>query len=197
MSFRNHAKECGAAAALALALTLAGPAVAADDMPGAVYTAANNMPLPSAPAMPAVSDWRPAWWNSSYTAIVLPDSRTRDQWLRECHRRMTPNYAYGDYYGRYRDRDRRRHGRDRDRIDGYASGNGECEAYFDDYYRDQAEYAQRAYAYSYQSQATTDQSGQRQVEEVVTERYEPIRTRIIERRRARSVIHDKRIRIAP
>jgi hypothetical protein len=195
MSFRTHAKKCGGAAALALAL--ATPAVAADELPGAAPAAANTMPMPSAPPLPAVSDWRPAWWNPSYTAIVLPDSRTRDGWLRECHRRMTPTYGYGDYYRRYRDRDGRRHGRDRGHDESYAPGHDNCEAYFDDYYRYQAEYAQRAYAYAYQSQATTYQSGQRQVEEVVTERYEPIRSRIIPQRRARRVIHGKRIRVAP
>ena len=191
MSFRTHAKECGAAAALALALALTSPAVAADELAGAASAAANNMPLPGA------SDWHPAWWNSSYTAIVLPDSRTRDQWLRECHRRMTPSYDYGDYYRPDRMHGGRRHGRDRDRVESYAQGQDNCEAYFDDYYRYYADYAQRAYAYSYQAQSTTYQSGQRQVEEVVTERYEPIRSRIIERRQFRPVIHDKRIRVAP
>jgi hypothetical protein len=201
MSLRTHAKECGVAAALALALTLAAPALAAAEAPGA--DAANNMPLhvappiPPAPPLPTVSDWRPAWWNPSYTAIVLPDSRTRGDWLRECHRRMTPSYDYGDDYRPYRDRrDRggRRHGRDRGHGESYAQGKDNCEAYFDDYYRYQAEYAQRAYAHSYQTQTTSYQGGQRQVEEVVTERYEPIRSRIIERR---PVIRDKRIRVAP
>jgi hypothetical protein len=184
MSFRTNAMNCGAGTALALALTLAttlaSPAVAA-----------NNMPLPPAPDIRP--EWRPEWRGASTSAILLPDSRTRDAWLRECRRRTAYYYDNGGYYRRGR-----HHDRDRGHIDGYAPGYDYCEAYFDDYYRT---YTQRGYAFiypvpTYQS-ATTYQSGQRQVEEVLTERYEPIRSRIIERRRARPVIHDKRIRVAP
>jgi len=185
--------KCGAKVALALALVTSLAACAsADKRPRSMPVAVNPIPLPPP------GEWRPSWWNDSYTAIVLPDSRAREQWLRECHRRMTPVYDYGSYdnYGDYY-RSARRHGHDRGHVEDYTRGNDNCEAYFDDYYHYQAAYAQRAYASSYQSQTTTYQSGGRQVEEVVTERYEPIRSRIIQHRRARPVIHDKRIRIAP
>ena len=109
------------------------------------------------------------------------------------------------YYdnGGYFRHSHRRHN-DRDRQGGYVPGYDYCEAYFDDYYRT---YTQPGYGYAYPAMMmmrpmamapmTTYQSGQRQVSEVVTERYEPIRSRIIQHRRARPVIHDKRIRIAP
>lgn len=193
MSFRTIAMNCGPGTALALALTLAAPAMAAGELPGdaPAYTAANDMPLPAAPDMRP--EWRPELRGAATSAVLLPDSRTRDAWLRECRRRTAYYYDNGGYY-----RQGRHHDRNRGQMDGYAPAFDYCEAYFDDYYRT---YTQRGYAYAYQAptyqSAATYQSGQRQVEEVVTERYEPIRSRIIERRRARPVIHDKRIRVAP
>ena len=196
MSFRTIAMNCGSGTALALALTLtttlATPATAADALPGAGanYTATNAMPLPAVPDMRP--EWRPELRGASASEVLLPDSRTRDAWLRECRHRMAYYYDNGGYYRRNRHHKNRGHG------DGIAPGYDYCEAYFDDYYRTYTRPA-LAYAYAmpaYQS-ATTNQPGQRQVEEVVTERYEPIRSRVIQTRRPRPVIHDKRIRIAP
>lgn len=196
MSFRTIAMNCGAGTALALALTLtttlATPATAAEELPGAgaTYAAANDMPLPATPDLRP--EWRPEWRGDTTSSVLLPDSRTRDAWLRECRRRTAYYYDNGGHYRRGRHHD------DRSHDAGYAPGYDYCEAYFDDYYRT---YTRPAYAYAYQvpsyQSATTYQTGQRQVEEVVTERYEPVRSRIIQPRRARRVIHDKRIRIAP
>ena len=180
--------NCGAGTALALALTLATPAAAADELPGAGYTtAANDMPLPPAPDMRP--EWRPELRGATTSAALLPDSRTRDVWLRECRRRTAYYYGNGGFY-----RQNRHHNRDREQVEGYAPGYDYCEAYFDDYYRT---YTRPGYAYAYQAPVTTYQTGQQQVEEVVTERYEPIRSRIIQHRQFRPVIHDKRIRVAP
>ena len=109
--------------------------------------------------------------------VLLPDSRARDAWLGECRHRTAYYYDNGGYY-----RHNRRHGHDdRGRQGGYAPGYDYCEAYFDDYYRTY----RPSYAYSYAAptsqSAATYQTGERQVSEVVTERYEPIRSRIIQR----------------
>ena len=193
---------------MALALTMATPATAADELPGdapaynaPAYAAANDMPLPAAPDMRP--EWRPELRGAATSAALLPDSRTRDAWLRECRHRMAFYYDNGGYFRGRRHGDRRHHD-DRSDHGGYAPGYDYCEAYFEDYYRT---YTQPGYAYAYPAMVmmrpvamapvTTYQSGQQQVSEVVTERYEPIRSRIIQHRRARRVIHDKRIRIAP
>lgn len=189
MSFRAIAMICSAGSALALAL--ATPTAAAE-LPGNApsYAPANDMPLPAAP------DMRPEWRGGGTTAALLPDSRTRDAWLGECRHRTALYYDNGGNYRR-----RRHHDRDRSHMDGRAPGYDYCEAYFDDYYRT---YTQPGYAYAYPAMVTmrpvsmvpTYQSG-RQVEEIVTERYEPIRSRIIPGRRVRPTVHDKRIRVAP
>ena len=195
MSFRAIAMICSASSALALALTT--PA-AAGELPGdgasyaPAYAPAIDMPLPAAP------DMRPEWRGGGTTSVaLLPDSRTRDAWLRECRHRTAYYYDNGGNYRRHRHNDR-----DRGHNVAYAQGYDYCEAYFDDYYRT---YTQPGYAYAYPAMVTmrpvamqqTYQSGQQQVEEVVTERYEPIRSRIIPRRWHRPAVHDKRIRIAP
>ena len=195
--------NCGAGTALALALTLATPALAAGELPGdapayaPAYAPANDMPLPAAPDMRP--EWRPELRGETTSAAFLPDSRTREAWLRECRHRTAFYYDNGGYYRRSR-----HHDRDHDHRDGYSQGYDYCEAYFDDYYRT---YTQPGYAYAYPAMVsmrpvamapvTTYQTGQRQVEEVVTERYEPIRSRVIQHRRIRPLTHDKRIRIAP
>ena len=215
MSFRTIAMNCGAGTALALALmpttTLATPELAAAELPGATYAGApaNDMPLPSAPAAPDMRpEWRPEmrpemrqemrpeFRSASTGSALMPDSRTREAWLGECRHRTALYYDNG---GNHR---RKRHHRDHGRLAGSAPGYDYCEAYFDDYYRT---YTQRAYAYPAMmmmqpmtmAPVTTYQTSQPQVSEVVTERYVPIRTRVIRHRRARPVIHDKRIRVAP
>ncbi|MEO6716674.1 MAG: hypothetical protein ABIM50_05435 [Novosphingobium sp.] len=163
-------------------------AIAAEELPGAgaSYTAANDIPMPAAPDVRP--EWRPQWRGAATSSVLLPDSRTRDAWLRECRHRTSYYYDDGGHYRHDRRHDQRHDG-------GYAPSYDYCEAYFDDYYRT---YTRPAVAYAYQmpsyQSATTYQSGPWQVEEVVTERYEPLRSRIIQHRRARP---DKRIRIAP
>ena len=135
---------------------------------------------------------------------MQPDGRARDAWLRECRRR-TAMYYDNDGYRHHRRHDRHdRHDRQWDR--GYEGGYDYCEAYFDDYYRT---YTQPGYGYGYgypqmgyvlpvpmMMQQQVYQTRQ-PVEEVVTEEYVPMRSRIIERRPARRIIRDKRIRVAP
>jgi hypothetical protein len=196
MSFRGIAMSCGAGTALALALTLATPAAAANELPGVAptYTAPNDMPLPSAPDMRP--EWRPG---ATPSAALLPDSRTRDAWLGECRRRTAFYYDNGGHHHHHR-----HHDKGRGQMSSNAPGYDYCEAYFDDYYRT---YTQPGYAYAYPAMVTmrpvamapvtTYQNGGQRVEEVVTERYEPIRSRVIPRRRVHHIIHDKRIRVAP
>ena len=183
--------SCGVGSALALALTLATPAAAADGYPGAPPAGAgNDMPLPGAP------DMRPEWHGGNANVALMPDSQTRAAWLGECRHRMAFYYENGGFYRRgYR------HHHDGDHNDGYAPGYDYCEAYFDDYYRT---YTQPGYAYAYPAMvsmrptfmAPSYQSAGQRSEEVVTERYEPVRSWVIPHRRARRSIHDKRIRVA-
>jgi hypothetical protein len=190
MSLRPTATISGAGSAFALALMLATPAAGAalgGEMPG-------DAP-PPAHDMPGGHDMRPMWQGGA-SAAGMPDARTRDAWLRECHRRTEL------YYDGYGDRHHRRHGDDHhDSGPGYSY----CEAYFDDYYRT---YAQPGYAHAYampmmahvrpmaMAPAPMAQSSQ-PCEEVVTEEYVPARTRYIPRRPARRLVPDKRIRMAP
>ena len=179
MSFRRIAEICGAGSALALALIMATPAAAADAMPG---------DGPSYPA--AAPDMRPEWRGGGYAAQV--DPRARDAWLSECRHRTALYYYRGGH------RHHHHHGHDKNMDP--AAGYDYCEAYFDDYYRT---YRQPGFGYiGYERPmmmmpppAYQGSSGQR--EEVVTEEYVPLRSREIPHRRARHVIHDKRVRVAP
>ena len=201
MSLRNLATTCSAASAFALALALATPAAAAgSDGPGdaASLPAAPAMPMPMpmpmhAPGMPGGPDMRPVWQGSA-SAPGRPDERTRDAWLRECHRRTE---FYYDGWGK-----RHRRGR---RGDHHSSepGYSYCEAYFDDYYRT---YAQPGYAHAYAAPMMgyvrplpmahapmAQASGP--CEEVVTTEYVPVRSRFIPRRPAPRRVPDKRQRM--
>jgi hypothetical protein len=189
MSFRRFA----APTAFALALTTALPA-AAEELPGDAPS------FPSAPAMPAAPDMRPEWRGPAMgpapsmapIAALQPDARTRDAWLNECRRRTA---MYYDGYRRYDRRDKNR---------SYQGGYDYCEAYFDDYYRT---YSQHSHGYAYaqpmmmmmapQHQVTATRTISRPVEEVVTEEYVPVETRVYQRRPARRIIRDKRIRVTP
>jgi hypothetical protein len=173
--------------AFVLALTLALPA-AAQQMPVDAPT------MPSAPAMPAAPDMRPEWRGPAMgpapVVAMQPDARTRDAWLNECRRRTA---LYYDGYRRHNRRDKNR---------SYQGGYDYCEAYFDDYYRT---YSRHHYAYAQpvmmmmapQHQVTATRTISRPVEEVVTEEYVPVETRVYHRRPARRIIRDKRIRVAP
>ncbi len=112
----------------------------------------------------------------------MPDQRSRDAWMRECHRRT--EYYYGG-------RGKRHHRRDDRRESG--RGYSYCEAYFDDYYRT---YVQPAYAHAYVRPMAMVQPSQPCIETVTTE-YVPTRTRYIPRRPARRMVPDKRIRVTP
>ena len=172
MSLRRFAMTCAAGSAIALTLALATPAAA---------------------AAPEGPDMRPTWQGGP-VSVVQPDARARDAWLRECRRRTA--YYYDDGYGWHH-----RHHRDR-HDDGHVDGLDYCEAYFDDYYRT---WAQPGYGYAYpvaayvrpmpMAMAPAPQASQ-PCEEVVTEEYVPVRTRIIPRRPMRRA-PDKRIRVVP
>ena len=144
--------------------------------------------------MPAAPDMRPEW-RAPASAVLLPDDRARDAWLRECRHRTAFYYDYGGY------RHHRRHDSDHGHMGGYEGGYDYCEAYFDDYYRT---YTQPGYGYAYvypamayvrpvaMAPAPVAQSSQ-PVVEVVTEEYVPMRSRTIPRR----AVPGKRIRAAP
>jgi hypothetical protein len=184
MSFRRFAETCIAGSAFALALTLATPALAQPVDAGA---------MPAAPDMRP--EWRPGLPGASAAmqpAAMLPDSRARDAWLRECRRRTEM------YYDGYRSHRRR----DKDRS--YSPGYDYCEAYFDDYYRT---YTQPGYGHAHHHMsyvqpvampATRVVQTSQPIEEVITEEYVPVRSRTIPQRRTiRRPMRDKRIRIAP
>lgn len=203
MFLRDLVATSSAAGALALSLMLATPAAAASaasDMPGDA-PAYPGAPLPGA-TMPSGPDMRPVWQGATSGAAAeqpgLPDLRTRDAWLNECHRRTA---LYYDGWGRgdHRGHHRRHRG---DRADS-GPGYSYCEAYFDDYYRT---YAQRGYAQAYAlpvmayaRPVAAPQMVQQSApcEEVVTTEYVPVSTRYIPRRAPQRIIRDKRIRIAP
>lgn len=178
---------CGPVAGLALGLTTAASAQ------GHAHVEHGQVaPIPAAPPLPSAPDMRPAWQGASSAAPMMPDARTRDAWLNECHRRTQM------YYSGYRKH--RRHHDDSRRGEG---GMSYCEAYFEDYYRNYRGYAQ-AYAYAVpvaapmmvHTQVAAPQA--QDCREVETVTYEPIRTRVIPRRAApRRVVPDKRIRVAP
>lgn len=182
MSFRRFADTCIAGSALALALTLATPVLA---------QAGDAAAMPAAPDMRP--EWRPEFRGASAAmqpAAILPDSRTRDAWLRECRRRTEM------YYDGYRSH-RRRHDKDRS----YAPGYDYCEAYFDDYYRTYTHHGMmhmHPMMMMASQPATVTRTVSQPVEEVITEEYVPMRSRTIPQRRTiRRAVPDKRIRIAP
>jgi hypothetical protein len=198
MSFRRFAMTCGPLAGLALTLGLTTSAAAqsyanAPTMPNmgpnVSMPAAPALPaLPAAPSLPGAVDMRPVWQGASST--LMPDARTRDAWMDECHRRTEM------YYGG--SRKRRHHRNDRDREDYRRNDRGYsyCEAYFEDYYRT---YAQRGHGYTHaipvHAMPMMMQTRQPECREVVTTEYVPIRTRIIPRRPApHRVVPDKRVR---
>ena len=211
MSIRRIAMTCGPLAGLALALGLAtsaaaqsygnapampnmGPNIGPNMGPNMSMPAAPALPgLPAAPSLPSAPDMRPDWQGAS--SPLMPDPRTRDAWMDECHRR-TEMY-YGGYRKRRHHRDDRGHN-DRGRDDYRRDDRGYryCEAYFEDYYRT---YAQRGHGYAHAMPAHTMpmmmQTRAPECHEVVTTEYVPIRTRNIPRRPApRRVVPDKRVR---
>lgn len=197
MSHRKLGMICGVVA-LASAIALAAPSAGAKDMPGAPYAGGAMRDLPPAPPPPppgplgpppfADPDMRPEWHGAGYP-VILPDARTRDAWLGECHHRMAFYYDRGPGWGWHR----HHHHDHGDRGYAMAPAYGYCESYFDDYYR-----TWQPRFVSYQPPMMMAQSGgTRQVEEVISERYEPLRSRSIPRRRAHRAAHDKRIRVAP
>jgi hypothetical protein len=157
--------------------------------PNVSMPAAPALPaLPAAPSLPGAVDMRPVWQGAS--SPLMPDARTRDAWMDECHRRTEM------YYGG--SRKRRHHRNDRDREDYRRNDRGYsyCEAYFEDYYRT---YAQRGHGYTHaipvHAMPMMMQTRQPECREVVTTEYVPIRTRIIPRRPApHRVVPDKRVR---
>jgi hypothetical protein len=185
---------CSAGTALALATPAAAGELSTN---GATY-APTYAPVTDLPPS-AAPDMRPEWRGGATNASLLPDSRTRDAWLHECRHRTAYYYDNGGNYRHYR-----HHDRDRGYSDGYSQSYDYCEAYFDDYYRT---YTQPGYAYAYAYPAMVSmrpvavaqsyQTGEPRIEEVVTERYEPIRSRTIPSRRVRPAMHDKRVRVAP
>ena len=207
MSIRRFAMTCGPLAGLALSLGLATSAAAqsygnAPAMQNMGPSMGPNMSMPAAPVRPGLPaapslhgapDMRPVWQGAS--SAMMPDARTRDAWMDECHRR-TEMY-YGGYRKRRHHRDDRGHndrGRDDYRRDD--RGYSYCEAYFEDYYRT---YAQRGHGYAHAMPAHTMpmmmQTRAPECHEVVTTEYVPIRTRNIPRRPApRRVVPDKRVR---
>jgi hypothetical protein len=177
MSFRSIAMIYTAGTALALATPAAAEELSADGASYApVYAPANDMPSAVAP------DIRPEWRGGATNVALLPDSRTRDTWLHECRQRTAYYYDNGGNYRHYR-----RHDRDRAPDYGYAPGYDYCEAYA---YPAMVRMRPVAVAQSYQTNAP-------RVEEVVTEHYEPIRSRTIPSRRIRPAMHDKRVRVSP
>ncbi len=189
MSIRRFAKTCGPLAGLALSLGLATGAAAqsygsAPGMPNMGPNLRPDMSMPAAPALPGslpfpgAPDMRPVWQGAA--APMMPDARTRDAWMDECHRRTAM------YYGGYRKR-----GRHHDDSRSENQGSGYCEAYFEDYYRT---YAQRNPGYGI-AMPMMMQTRPPECHEVVTTEYVPIRTRVIPRRPAPlRVVPDKRVR---
>lgn len=150
--------------------------------------------LPDSRPMSGEHDMRPVWQGPAGEAM-MPDARTRDAWLRECHRR-TEYYYDGGHDGWGNRHHRRRRGNHHADAPGYSY----CEAYFDDYYRT---YAQRGYAHAnampmmaHPRPMMMAQASQ-PCEEVVTTEYVPVRSRFIPRRPARRAAPDKRIRVMP
>lgn len=182
---------CGPVAGLALGLTTAASAQ------GHAHVEHGQVaPIPAAPSLPPAPDMRPAWQGAApapmQTSAMMPDDRTRQAWLNECHRRTAM------YYGGHRKRGH--HHDDARRED---RGPSYCEAYFEDYYRNYRGYAQ-GYAYAVpvappmMMHTQMAQPRAPECREIETVTYEPIRTRVIPRRAApRRVVPDKRIRIAP
>lgn len=189
-------KIAGTAAALAAALSIMTPAMAAD-APGADIARGAvpaPTPMPDAPPPPRLPDARPAWNGSPPSmgpvpAVMQIDPRTRDIWLTECRRRMAIYYG-GDWDD---DHGWKRHSpRHRDR-DARSMRNDYCEVYFDDYYR---HYAQAGYANGQPMMMTravapsTPAAQNCVTEEHVS--YVPVRSRHIPRRVYKRV-PDKRI----
>lgn len=201
MPFRNFARISGAPSALALALALVQPAIAAEapGMPG-IPPVATDLPLhtPGSPPPAGAPDMRPVWHDSGILAPAAAriDPRAREAWLWECRRR-TANY-YDD--GRNRAK-RRQHGANHDGD--LRPAYDYCEAYLDDYYR---AYAQPGYGLSYGQpgqtfiQPVAMAPGQMQQDcqpcEEETEEYVPVRTRSIPpRARSYRPLPDKRIKV--
>lgn len=197
---------CGPLAGLALGLTAPALAAGHDDplrgvgpgMHAGPHHGPVVQPIPGAPPLPGGPDMRPVWQGAG-GPVMLPDPRTRDAWLDECHRRTTM------YYGG----SRKKHRRNRDDWRRRDSAYTYCEAYFDDYYRT---YTHRGPAYGHgyayavpvyaapmmMTHAPVVQPAKENCVETVTTTYEPVRTRVIPRRPApRRVIPDKRIRVVP
>jgi len=193
-----HIRKIAGAAAMAAALSILTPAMAADT-PGADIARGAMPPpppIPDAPPPPRLPDARPAW-NGPQPAmgpapiVMQVDPRTRDTWLGECRRRMDIYYG-GGWDGDHEWKHHRRHNRDREVG---SMGHDYCEAYFDDYYR---HYTQTGYAYGapmmMRIAAPTAQAAQNCVtEERVS--YVPVRSRYIQRRPVYKRVPDKRIRV--
>lgn len=200
MPIARFARDLATGGALAAALAWMAPAMA-EELPGADMAMAPPpapMPMPAAPPPPRLPDPGPSWSAPApmppmqpAPAVMHVDPRTRDMWLAECRRRMDIYYGGDDYDGGWK-RHRRRESR--------GLGYDYCEVYFDDYYR---HYAQAGYGYGMmrphmmvmRSQAGTSAPAQNCVEEERVS-YEPVRTRVIQRRVIRTKrVPDKRIRI--
>lgn len=186
MSIRRFAMTCGPLAGLVLALSLSTTASAQTPGHGADGHGAGipSVPAPAAPSLPGAADMRPAWHGAA--SPLMPDARTRDAWLNECHRRTTM------YYGGYRKgRHHRNEGRRNDSAYSY------CEAYFEDYYRTYAHHSHgQMHGHAMQMvHAPMARPASPPCVETVTTEYEPVRTRYIPRRPApRRVVPDKRVR---
>lgn len=194
MSLRRIALICASAAGLALAgaasaqpvgnpMPHVGPGMT-PGMPMPAAPALPSVPYPGAPPLPSAPDMRPAWQGAAN--VLMPDARTRDAWLDECHRRTAM------YYGGYRKS--RRH-RDDWRRDDRAYSY--CEAYFDDYYRTYRAHGHVVYAHApmMMAHAPMAPAAKQNCVETETVEYVPVRTRVIPRRPApRRVVPDKRVR---
>ena len=188
MSIRRFAMTCGPMAGFALALSLSTAASAQSGADAALGAGMPAIPaphaMPAAPSLPGAADMRPAWHGAA--SPIMPDARTRDAWLNECHRRTAV------YYGGYR---KGRHHRDESRRND--SAYSYCEAYFDDYYRTYAHHSHgQVHGHAMQMvHAPIARPANPPCVETVTTEYEPVRTRYIPRRPApRRVVPDKRVR---
>ena len=204
MPLRHFARIWDAPSAIALALVLVQPVIAAEapGMPGdSPVTADLPLHTPQLPAPPppaSVPDMRPVWHDSGILAPAAAgiDPRAREAWLWECRRRTAHYYDDGRQYGR------RRHHRAND-DGGLRPAYDYCEAYLDDFYR---AYAQPGYGLNHGhpgqifvqpvAMAPTQIQQDCQPCEEETEEYVPVRTRaILPRRRGYRPLPDKRIRV--